>query len=174
MLERDKPDVPEDKSQLERPCLKISLCGSLHVELDRDPVTAILNYYFRGALLAFLVLRPGPQPNGYVLNQLWPAESNADRDKTKARDQDLSRTVSNLNRVVNDTRDVLGPWRSILITANGYVTLNPTGIDVDVLELKKAWDQREVDNEGLRIALERCSRPLLEPWKRPPRRLSQK
>jgi len=40
-------------------CLKIGLCGSLHIELHGTRLDGILLHHYRGALLAYLGMQPG-------------------------------------------------------------------------------------------------------------------
>jgi DNA-binding SARP family transcriptional activator len=132
-------------------CLKICLCGSLHVELNGTRLDEILLHHYRGALLARLALQPGViHKSDDVVVHLWPKEETP--------------TLNNLNVVVNATRRALRPWGDLLVTRNGTLCLEPYGLDVDVIALDEAWALREAHPLLLEAAVERCVRPLLESW----------
>jgi DNA-binding SARP family transcriptional activator len=132
-------------------CLKICLCGSLHLELNGMRLDEILLHHYRGALLAYLALQPGViHKSDDVVAQLWP--------------EDETPSLNNLSVVVNATRRALRSLACVLVSHNGTLRLEPTGLDIDVSAFDDAWTTRETDPERLEMVIERCSRPLLESY----------
>ncbi|HEX8237132.1 MAG TPA: BTAD domain-containing putative transcriptional regulator [Abditibacteriaceae bacterium] len=122
---------------------RIEFFGGLRARRDNEVVTRFRTQK-TAALLAYLALRPGPQPREVLVGLLWPdAEPDAARNS-------LSAALSSLRRQLE--KNLLDG--SILLADRASIGLNPTSFTTDISEfehaLKAAANSRE-DAERIRL-----------------------
>jgi len=119
------------------PRCRIEMLGPLRVIQSHQTVTRF-GTQKSGSLLAFLALRPGPQPREQVIDLFWP-----DMDLPAGRNN-LSTALSSLRRQIEPPGV---PRGAVLVTTHAHVGLNPAAVTTDVAEFERLLREAEAEDD---------------------------
>ena len=118
------------------PLWRIEFFGGLRARRDNEVVTRFRTQK-TAALLAYLALKPGPQPREVLVGLLWPdAEPEAARNS-------LSAALSSLRRQMEDDL----PAGSVLTADRAAVGLNPAAFTTDIADFASALEAAAKTND---------------------------
>ena len=117
------------------PRCRIEMLGPMRVIQSHQTVTRF-GTQKSSSLLAFLALRPGPQPREEVIDLFWPA-------------MDLPDGRNNLSTALSSLRRQLEPpgvpRGAVLVTTHAHIGLRPATVTTDIAEFERLLGEGEAE-----------------------------